>query len=82
MVDDNNNTLRYSAPQKRTESMARRNNKILLKEKKNNNITNLETKLSEQNSKTINLWPILLIKNTLSFRGLGILIFKLPITYF
>lgn len=54
MVDDNNNTLRYSAPQKRTESMARRNNKILIKEKKYNNIIDLETKLSEQNSKTIN----------------------------
>ncbi len=54
MVDDKGKTLKYSAPQKRAESMAKRNTKILLTEKKRNKVTGEETKLSEQNSKSIN----------------------------
>lgn len=54
MIDENNNKLKYSAPQRRIESMAKRNSKILLKEKTKYKIIEKETKLSEQNSKTIN----------------------------
>jgi hypothetical protein len=54
MVDDKGKTVKYSAPQKRVESMAKRNTTILLREKKLNKITGEETKLSKQNSKSVN----------------------------
>lgn len=53
MVDKDGNKLKYSASQRKIESMAKRNNRILLTEKKKNKVIEKETKLSEQNSKTI-----------------------------
>jgi hypothetical protein len=54
MVDDNRNTLKYSAPQRRAESMGKRSTRILLNEKNKNKITEKETQLSEENCKTSN----------------------------
>jgi hypothetical protein len=53
MADGNGNKLRYTAFQRRTESLSKRNHRILLKEKQHNGVIEIETKLSEQNSKTV-----------------------------
>lgn len=53
MTDGNGNKLRYTAFQRRTESMAKRNHRILLTEKQKNEIIEKETTLSDQNSKTV-----------------------------
>ena len=53
MKDENGKTLQYTAPQRRIESKAKCNQRILLMEKQRNGIIELETKLSEQNSKTM-----------------------------
>jgi hypothetical protein len=53
MMDEDGKKLKYSASQRKIESMAKRNNRILLTEKKKNKVIDKETKLSEQNSKTI-----------------------------
>ena len=53
MMDEDGKKLKYSASQRKIESMAKRNNRILLTEKKKNKVIEKETKLSEQNSKTI-----------------------------
>jgi hypothetical protein len=53
MADGNGNKLRYTAFQRRTESLSKRNHRILLKEKQQNNIIEKETEFSEQNSKTV-----------------------------
>jgi hypothetical protein len=54
MVDENKKKLRYTASQRRVESYRKKNSKILQWEKLNNNIIEEETKLSLQNSKTVN----------------------------
>jgi hypothetical protein len=54
MVDENKKKLRYTACQRRVESYRKKNSMILQWEKLNNNIIEEETKLSLQNSKTIN----------------------------
>jgi len=53
-MTDGKNILRYTAFQRRTESMAKRNAKILYTEKLKNNIIDKETQLSTSNSKTVN----------------------------
>jgi len=54
MMDGQGNKLQYTAPQRRKESMITRNQRILQREKKRNNINEYETKLSLQNSKSVN----------------------------
>jgi len=54
MADENGNKLRYTALQRRTESMAKRNNRIMTTEKVKANVIEKETVLSDYNSKTIN----------------------------
>ena len=54
MMDGIGNKLQYTAPQRKKESMAKRNQHILQREKKINNINEYETTLSLQNSKSIN----------------------------
>ena len=53
MADKDGNKLRYTAFQRRTESLAKRNHRILLREKNKHQIIQLETELSECNSKTV-----------------------------
>lgn len=53
MTDQNGNKLRYTAFQRRTESMSKRNHRILLLEKQRNGVMEKETSLSNQNSKTV-----------------------------
>ncbi len=52
-MDDKGNKLEYTAPQRKRESKAKTNQRILLVEKKRNNITEKETDLSVQNSKSV-----------------------------
>jgi hypothetical protein len=54
MMDDKGNKLQYTASQRKIESYGKRNQRILLQEKKKHHIVEKETKLYEQNSKTIN----------------------------
>lgn len=54
MLDENKNKLRYTAPQRRKESLRKRNNNIILREKQKNKIIEEETKLSSYNCKTVN----------------------------
>jgi hypothetical protein len=53
MVDKNKNKLRYTACQRRIESLRKRCSKITLREKVKNKIIEEETKLSSENCKTI-----------------------------
>jgi hypothetical protein len=53
MTDGHGNKLRYTAFQRRTESMSKRNHRILLLEKQRNGVIEKETILSDQNSKTV-----------------------------
>ena len=53
MLDEDNNKLRYTACQRRIESYRKKCNMISRWEKLNNNIIEEETKLSNQNCKTI-----------------------------
>ena len=54
MMDGQGNKLQYTAPQRKKESMAKRNQQILQREKYLNKINEYETKLSLQNSKSVN----------------------------
>ena len=54
MMDDEKNKLRYTASQRRIESLSKRNNKISHREKVKNKIIEEETKFSVYNCKTIN----------------------------
>lgn len=54
MFDENKNKLRYTAPQRRKESLRKRNNNIILREKQKNKIIEEETKLSSYNCKSVN----------------------------
>lgn len=54
MLDENKNKLRYTAPQRRKESLRKRNNNIILREKQKNKIIEEETKLSSYNCKSVN----------------------------
>jgi hypothetical protein len=54
MADGNGKKLRYTAFQRRTESMAKRNQRIMNNEKIKNDVISKETILSVQNSKTVN----------------------------
>ncbi len=54
MIDSKGQKLQYTSPQKMRESKSKCNKRILQKEKKENGIVELETKFSEQNSKTVN----------------------------
>ena len=54
MVDENKKKLRYTVCQRRVESYRKKNSMILQWEKLNNNIIEEETKLSLQNSKSVN----------------------------
>jgi hypothetical protein len=53
MMDSNGNKLQYTAPQRKRESKAKTNQRILLEEKKKHGVILLETKLSSENSKSI-----------------------------
>ena len=53
MMDKNGNKLQYTAPQRKRESKAKTNQRILLVERKRNGIIQKETKLSFQNSKSV-----------------------------
>ncbi len=53
MMDNKENKLQYTAPQRKRESKAKCNQRILLYEKKKNNIIEKETQLSFQNSKSV-----------------------------
>ena len=55
MIDETGKKLQYTAPQRQRESYGKRNQRILLQERKKNNITEKETQLSFQNSKTVNI---------------------------
>jgi hypothetical protein len=54
MMDGQGNKLQYTAPQRKKESMVKRNQIILQREKKNNKINEYENVLSLQNSKSVN----------------------------
>ena len=54
MMDGQGNKLQYTAPQRKKESMSKRNQQILQREKKNNKINEYENVLSLQNSKSVN----------------------------
>jgi hypothetical protein len=54
LLDENRNNLNYNTIQRRKESLRTRNNKITLNEKINNDIIEKETKLSNNNGKTVN----------------------------
>ena len=54
MMDGQGNKLQYTAPQRKKESMAKRNQRILQREKNKNNINENENVLSLQNSKSVN----------------------------
>jgi hypothetical protein len=53
MMDKNGKKLQYTASQRKIESYGKRNQRILLQEKKKHKITEKETHLSFQNSKTV-----------------------------
>jgi len=53
MMDKNGKKLQYTAPQRKRESKAKTNQRILLEEKKRHKITEKETHLSFQNSKSV-----------------------------
>jgi hypothetical protein len=53
MMDKNGNKLQYTASQRKIESYGKRNQRILLQEKKKHKITEKETQLSVQNSKSV-----------------------------
>ena len=53
MMDKNGNKLQYTASQRKIESYGKRNQRILLQEKKKHKITEKETHLSVQNSKSV-----------------------------
>jgi hypothetical protein len=54
MMDGQGNKLQYTAPQRKKESMAKRNQQILQREKYLNKINEYENVLSLQNSKSVN----------------------------
>ena len=54
-MTDGEKKLRYTAYQRRTETMAKRNQRILLTEKQKRNIIERETELSDSNSKTVDV---------------------------
>ena len=54
MMDKDKNKLRYTAPQRRRESLRKRNNNIILREKQKNKIIEEETNLSSYNCKSVN----------------------------
>ena len=54
MMDKKGNKLEYTASQRKIESYGKRNQRILLQEKKKHKIIEKETKLSTQNSKSVN----------------------------
>ena len=54
-MTDGEQKLRYTAYQRRTETMAKRNQRILLTEKQKRNIIERETELSDSNSKTVDV---------------------------
>jgi hypothetical protein len=54
MMDKNGNKLEYTASQRKIESYGKRNQRILLQEKKKHKIIEKETRLSIQNSKSVN----------------------------
>ena len=53
MMDKNGNKLEYTASQRKIESYGKRNHQILLQEKKKHKIIEKETRLSTQNSKSV-----------------------------
>jgi hypothetical protein len=53
MMDGNGNKLQYTAPQRKRESKAKTDQRILLEERKRNGIIEKETRLSLQNSKSV-----------------------------
>lgn len=53
MIDKDGNKLQYTSPQKMRENKSKCNKRILQREKNKNGITELETDLSEYNSKTV-----------------------------
>jgi hypothetical protein len=53
MMDKNGNKLQYTASQRKIESYGKRNQRILLQEKKKHKIIEKETRLSVQNSKSV-----------------------------
>ena len=54
MLDEDGNQLRYTACQRRMESLAKRNKNIIWREKEKLNLQEMESELSSQNSKTTN----------------------------
>ena len=64
MMDEHRNKLQYTAPQRRVESKVKYNQHILLKEKQKHNIIENETRLSLENSKTVDYekFKIFLVK--------------------
>jgi len=54
MMGEDGTTLRYTACQRRMESLAKRNKNILWREKNKYDIEKMESELSDQNSKTVN----------------------------
>ena len=54
MMDKKGNKLQYTASQRKIESYGKRNQRILLQEKKKHKIIEKETRLSMQNSKSVN----------------------------
>jgi len=54
MMDENKNKLRYTASQRKRESLSKRCNRIILFEKKKNQIIEEETKLLYNNCKSVN----------------------------
>jgi hypothetical protein len=54
LLDENRNNLNYNTIQRRKESLRTRNNRIIHNEKINNDIIEKETKLSNNNGKTVN----------------------------
>ena len=54
-MNDNKNKLKYTACQRKRESLSKRNNRIIKTEKKKNKIIEEETKLSSYNCKTNNI---------------------------
>ena len=55
MMDENGNKLQYTAQQRKIESYGKRNQRILLQMKKKHKITEKETHLSLENSKSIDV---------------------------
>jgi hypothetical protein len=55
MVDDNGNKLQYTAKQRRIESYAKRNQRIQQQMKDRHNISYMESTVSEQNSKSMDV---------------------------